>query len=198
MRWLILDLGGVMVRIRHRWDEIGATMGIELPESPLATCEVLRRFQGAETGEETYLRELAAHYGIPSDRATEFHQRILIGEYPGIAEFIQRVRKSGFGVGCFSNTNAPHWRQMSDPALYPTVANLDIRVASHEIGANKPEPAAYESVERATKASGKQIVFVDDSLPNVEAARERGWQAYHIRPQQAVSDLNSVWDWVTR
>ncbi len=45
------------------------------------------------------------------------------------------------------------------------------------LGASKPSQAFYEAVERRVGLRGSAIAFIDDSERNVQAARERGWQA---------------------
>jgi HAD superfamily hydrolase (TIGR01509 family) len=48
---------------------------------------------------------------------------------------------------------------------------------SCQLGATKPEPAAYDAVTAHLAVDGSQLFFVDDSLENVSAARSLGWQA---------------------
>lgn len=45
------------------------------------------------------------------------------------------------------------------------------------LGASKPSQAFYEAVEQRTGLRASAIAFIDDSDRNVQAARERGWQA---------------------
>jgi putative hydrolase of the HAD superfamily len=44
----------------------------------------------------------------------------------------------------------------------------------------KPNPKAYELVERAVSATGNRIYFADDNPSNIRAALERGWNAVRI------------------
>ncbi|ADL00408.1 HAD family hydrolase [Brevundimonas subvibrioides] len=46
-----------------------------------------------------------------------------------------------------------------------------------DLGASKPSQAFYAAVEQRVGRRGSAIAFVDDSERNVQAARERGWQA---------------------
>lgn len=45
------------------------------------------------------------------------------------------------------------------------------------LGASKPSQAFYAAVEQRVGVRGPAIAFIDDSERNVQAARERGWQA---------------------
>ena len=55
-------------------------------------------------------------------------------------------------------------------------------LASHLVGLRKPAKAMYEYVERAAGLAPSGILFFDDVVENVEAARRRGWRAYRIDP----------------
>lgn len=46
-----------------------------------------------------------------------------------------------------------------------------------DLGTSKPSQAFYAAVEQRVGRRGSAIAFVDDSERNVQAARERGWQA---------------------
>lgn len=192
-RWMIFDLGGVLVRIWHDWAEVARAVGLKAESLALAACPLLSRYQSGDWDDDGYLAALAARHGCSQSDAQKLHLAILAGEYPGVDRFVQQVKAAGWRVGCLSNTNALHWAVLRDPANYPTVAGLDLHIASHEIGANKPDPAAFAAVEAATGASGHDIVFIDDTRTHVDAARERGWQCYQVQPAQALADLYCVW-----
>ena len=48
---------------------------------------------------------------------------------------------------------------------------------SCEIGVQKPDPAFYHHISANLNISGDHLLFWDDSLKNVEGARNCGWQA---------------------
>jgi putative hydrolase of the HAD superfamily len=48
---------------------------------------------------------------------------------------------------------------------------------SWQLGATKPEPAAYDAVTAQLAVDGSQLFLVDDSLENVSTARSLAWQA---------------------
>jgi FMN phosphatase YigB (HAD superfamily) len=54
---------------------------------------------------------------------------------------------------------------------------------SGELGVVKSDPDFYERAERCLglAVSGPSIVFLDDTLGNVEAAAQRGWTGIHLR-----------------
>ena len=54
-------------------------------------------------------------------------------------------------------------------------------IFSSEIAAAKPSEAAFAAAEARVGTRGADILFVDDSPANVEAARRRGWDAILYR-----------------
>lgn len=58
----------------------------------------------------------------------------------------------------------------------------DIRkvFASSAIGAMKPDPIYFLTIEDALDLEPEQLCLIDDSLTNIKAARERGWQGHHF------------------
>jgi len=54
---------------------------------------------------------------------------------------------------------------------------FDPCLLSCEIGAEKPDPKAYQATLDVLKAPAHQVVFIDDRLENVEAAKELGLDA---------------------
>ena len=45
----------------------------------------------------------------------------------------------------------------------------------------------FEAFERKSGFSGSEIVYFDDTMKNVEAARARGWQAHYVDPSDGPS-----------
>jgi putative hydrolase of the HAD superfamily len=68
----------------------------------------------------------------------------------------------------------PHVYQLFDPKRL---------FLSHEIGMIKPDRAIFEHVEKQLGAKGPDILFVDDTEKNVEAAAQLGWRTIHLKPE---------------
>jgi HAD superfamily hydrolase (TIGR01509 family) len=88
----------------------------------------------------------------------------------------------GVKTACLSNTNAEHWRVLTD-AKDPQgklLALLHHRFASHLIRARKPDQAVYAHVEMKTGFSPSRIIFFDDAEENLVTARTQGWTAHLV------------------
>jgi glucose-1-phosphatase len=56
-----------------------------------------------------------------------------------------------------------------------------VSFSSHLTGKIKPDPEAFEHVVDMLGCEPPEVLFLDDNLPNVEAARLIGMQAQRVR-----------------
>jgi HAD superfamily hydrolase (TIGR01509 family) len=66
--------------------------------------------------------------------------------------------------------------------MFDFLNDFDHAVISGHVGAAKPDPRIFEILFERVGKRPKELVFVDDSLGNVEAARALGMPAIHFRP----------------
>jgi putative hydrolase of the HAD superfamily len=60
---------------------------------------------------------------------------------------------------------------------------------SYEIGLRKPDAEAYEFVLQENNLSASRTLFIDDSLPNIEAAEKAGMKGVLLREGMRVEEL---------
>lgn len=83
------------------------------------------------------------------------------------------------GIGVYLATNQEHMRAaylMEDLGL---AKHVDGIFYAARLGAKKPEMEFFAKVQAAVGLRGEELLLLDDSLPNIEAARRSGWQAFH-------------------
>lgn len=190
------DLGGVLVRITVDMAEAAARAGVEIDRSPGSFLDFppFIEFQAGRQKGDDYLEQLGAWVGCPPSEALAVHNHILLDSYEGTHELIGELNQSGVLTACLSNTNAPHWHEMRQTDRFPNVRDLRLGVASHEVFLEKPQSAIYRRFEDLSSAAlgaqihASEIVFFDDTMPNVVAAQELGWQAHHIDPSRPTAD----------
>lgn len=94
-------------------------------------------------------------------------------------------------LGCCSNTSGPHWDEIRSSV--PVTDLFGPRVLSFEVGSMKPDPRIYRVLIDACGVEPGQIVFIDDSLRNVESAAESGIRALRFTTVAKLeSDLRSL------
>ena len=179
------DLGGVLVRICRTWEEGCAAAGIEPRSFEPAHDHAERRqvlidaLQRGELNDHEFHRRVSELFdGTWSpDEVRRVDAAWLLGTYPGTAELVRDLHRREHRTACLSNTSAGHWTPLLD---FEPVGLLAERHASHLLGLVKPEQGIYAEFERRLGVEPAEIVFFDDLLPNVEAARLRGWDAIRI------------------
>jgi putative hydrolase of the HAD superfamily len=182
------DLGGVLIRIHHRWEDALLAAGLESlagnDHGGLGGFAEFDDYQAGEIGTEDYLSALARFLRTTdSVGAMLAHMAVLRGEYPGVTSLIADLTEKGVTCGCLSNTNAAHWQTFFDGQRYAFGPLLTVRIGSHIERLSKPMPEIYRAFERASGAAGEDIAYFDDGESNVASARKLGWRAWTIDPQ---------------
>lgn len=175
------------MRIRHTWEDIFRDLGIQPPSTadtgPIANSNALHQFQKSEIDETTFWSLLQNELGnLPMESVKNVFNHILHDEYPGALDLVKSMKSSGLKVGCLSNTNRPHILECMTSGRFPVCHAFDRLVTSYELELSKPQPEIYRTFESLFGAKSNEIIFFDDSLPNVVGARECGWTAHHINP----------------
>ena len=190
---VVFDLGGVLVQIARGWDDAHRLAGFDADHPGLASDSFLQDRTGlanAHQRGEITPEQWAAGVAETSDGAysAEDAMRVMdawtIEEYPGIAEVIDAIHDAGLATAALSNTNARHWELLgiADGSFrdYLTLQRLGQLHASHILGQAKPDIEIYDAFAEAAGLNGSRVLFFDDTMPNIDAARRYGWSARHI------------------
>jgi FMN phosphatase YigB (HAD superfamily) len=184
IRAVLFDLGGVLLpfdrerRIAALVDRTGATA--EAARAFMA-LDLHRRLDLGEATEFDVAAEFTAFFGsrISPVEAADLLCSVFEAPNRELWALANRLRRRAV-VGGFSD----------NPSLvvqvFPDDAFLEPLFLSCEIGACKPSDASFEAVEAALGPAAQQILLIDDTLANVEAARARGWDAIHFTANAAL------------
>lgn len=188
IRLVCFDLGGVVVRICRSWEEGCAAAGVTVPRSRRLDPTDYQLWHALTMLHQAGRMRLS-HYAervsrlfdgeISPDEVAAIHHAWMFEEYDGIGAVIDAVHASGRKTAALSNTTDEHWVRLE---AFPTISRLHWRLASHQLGLCKPDPAIYRAAERRVGCRGGAILFFDDLEENVLAARAAGWQAECIDP----------------
>lgn len=109
--------------------------------------------------------------------ATRFNESIP-GPVPGSLEIVRELHAAAIPLYAITNFGAEFWA-----AFRPTAPIFDLFadiVVSGEEKLAKPDPAIYALAAGRFGHAPGAMLFIDDNLPNVEAARNCGWHAHHF------------------
>lgn len=165
-----MDLGGVLMRHNPRYSAHMA----DLLTAPLPD-ELSARFELGQLPTAEFLSELQQYAapGVTTSQLAEAWNSLhdgIPGEYFAL---LQQWKNRGFRLWLLSNNNPLRWQHVLD--------NYDMGIferifLSHELHLMKPDPQVFRLV--SDEADGRNILFVDDSLANRQAAEAFGWTCF--------------------
>jgi len=179
---ILFDLGGVVVR----WVGIQALSDL----TGLSVAQVGEIFKKSEIGNQferglcsnqVFVTEFRNLFDLPgSDKELIMLWNSWVQDpYEGIIEAIETL-KANYRVACLSNTNDLHWQHLRS---YLDLDGLfSPAYASHEIYRAKPDLDCFEFVIKDLDIDPTNILFLDDTLANIEAAQNAGMQTEKVDP----------------
>jgi putative hydrolase of the HAD superfamily len=97
---------------------------------------------------------------------------------PHSVALLRRLHASGRRLFYLSNMPQPYAEHLERE--HDFVGWFENGVFSARVQHIKPEPEIYAIAARRFQADPAQLVFIDDVLGNVQAARQAGWNALHF------------------
>ncbi|HEX8170186.1 MAG TPA: HAD family phosphatase [Thermoanaerobaculia bacterium] len=195
--WFLFDLGNTLIKLAYervlasicsnasiQRDEL-----VELLEAPGAYRDLER---GAVTFREFHelLCEKAGYRGSLRDLEAVWRD-FFDGAVPGAEQLLERVR-ARYRVAFLSNSNEVHAEAI--PRQFRGLFRRDDRfIFSHRFHAAKPDTELFRRALEVIGALPQQVVFIDDLLENVLAARSIGIIAFQfIDSEQATRELEAA------
>jgi len=182
--WFLFDLGNTLIKLAYervlenlcRDSSIDRDEMVELLEAPGGYRDLER---GAVTFFEFYefLCDRAGYRASPREfRAT--WSDFFDGTINGAEELLDAVRKK-YRVAFLSNSNEVHAELI--PRQFSSLFRKDDRfVFSHRFKVAKPDPEMFKRALEVIGALPQHVVFIDDLLENVRAARAVGLHAFQF------------------
>ncbi len=155
------------------------------------------RFEHGELSSESFAEQARDVLGLSAETApTQDLLRELSDMFEPIDEMaalVDAVRGVGIKLGILSNTCPAHWQFLLDEG-YPSLRGpFDQLILSYEHGSMKPDRRLYEIARDSAGVDPGSILFLDDRLENVAAAKSCGWQAHQFTsPHVAVKLLRCL------
>jgi len=179
---LIFDIGETLLNVdESRWH----------PLSEIDTFQdVLHQLEKGNVEADEFIEYLQYKSGLESDEVLEKFNSIILGTWkPGMEKLLSKL--VAHDVHLLSNINPCHWNEVAGILE----GRFQKAFLSHELGCRKPESEIYTKVNDEIILSGNQspIVFFDDRLENIQAARHFGWHAQQFKgAESAIKLLQSL------
>ena len=120
---------------------------------------------------------LLERWGIPEAYDDLVRVWLTIEAVPGTHEIVRALRAQGIRCCLATNQDVVRGTFMQDDLGYGHL--LDEAFYSYEMKVAKPDPAYFTTILARVGEEPERVLFIDDSLRNVEAARQVGLAAEH-------------------
>ncbi|MBT7990545.1 MAG: HAD family phosphatase [Anaerolineae bacterium] len=108
----------------------------------------------------------------------------IAGEISVTVEILQKLKGKAYPLYGLSNWSAETFPLVSDEFSF--LSEFDDIVLSGDVKLVKPELAIFKLLLGKIKYLASECLFIDDSLPNVEAAISLGFHAHHFESPEAL------------
>ncbi|WP_343304700.1 HAD family phosphatase [Chitinophaga niabensis] len=196
---IIFDLGGVLLNIDYQLTHKAFTdLGIADFNTHFSQLHANSLFEDLETGkvnEEEFLEKIKAHLpaGVTNEAIITAWNAMLL-DYPvARLQLLQQLRQH-YNLFLLSNTNAIHLAAFNtilekSRGISSLASFFDRTYYSHLVGLRKPGKEIYQLILDENDLRPEHTLFIDDTLPNVEAAKELGIQAIHLQAPKTILDI---------
>ncbi len=195
---IIFDLGGVILDIdfslTHKAFELEGVEGFEQLYGQHAASPFFIDFEKGKRTTAEFFDHIREICGCPLSDETirRCWNALLIGFDPQKVQWLLDIGKR-YRVFLFSNTNIIHYHQFV--ADFNGLTGRDFNGCfekayySHEMGLRKPDAESYQSILDEQKLKPSETLFIDDTIKNIEAAKELGMQTIWLAKPGTVLGL---------
>ena len=193
MTHILLDLGNVVTGIDFRRVFTHWSNSSGVPEQRFYDrWQLDEAYEQHEIGAISF-EEYAAHLGrvfeadMRIDQWRDGWNDLWTGPFESVVGMLPALA-SQRPLYAFTNTNNTHvdcWSELYAKELEP----FEKIFISSEIGVRKPAPSAYLHVCELMNADPATVLFIDDTLVNVEGALEAGLDAHHAKSEEEVAAI---------
>ncbi|UJP41664.1 HAD-IA family hydrolase [Cellulomonas palmilytica] len=123
-----------------------------------------------------YLEAILGEFGVTAPTEQVYADVWLrIERVPATFDIVEALRRNGYGVHLGTNQERERGEHMRTALGYDAV--FDVSCYSYDLGVIKPDARFFVEASRRIGAPPASILFIDDTLANVEAARTAGMTA---------------------
>jgi len=198
IKHIIFDLGGVLLNINpllslEAFAQLGKISTHELQDR-LKSEKLFEKYDTGEYSNDVFRAELCRILGVQlSNETIDKAWNCLLLDFPENRVNLLKEIKANFSIFLLSNTNAIHYQSYCDAffARYGTAFSdlFCCEYLSFRMGKHKPDVEIFHDVIRMSNLNPRECLFIDDLLPNVEAAIKCGMHGLHIDKDIQVTDF---------
>ena len=196
---IIFDLGGVLLNIDYNKTSAAfQQLGFENFNELYSQFKANELFENLETGkisDELFYRELQKYAAQKVDQKDIYiaWNAMLLDFRIESLDFLASI-KNKYRLFLLSNTNIIHLTAFKEilqkETGKPSLDEYFIKsYYSHEIKLRKPYKDIYEFILKDGNMKAAETLFIDDSINNIEAAKELGIKTHLLLPEERIEKL---------
>lgn len=175
--WVILDMDGTILDLSYDnyfWRELVPQRYAQINQLSLEQARAILtpKFQEVQHTLPWYCTDYWSDVTGINMAALKHEIRHLIGPLDGAVDFLHAVRRSGRKLWLATNAHRDSWSLKLEQTGLTDL--FDVIVCSHQYGAPKEVPQFWQRFQAQYPFDPARALFVDDSLPVLEAARAFG------------------------
>ena len=185
---VLFDLGGVLVHVTgfallaSLLESMGKDASGDAVRARWLASPAVRSFELGQMPPAEFAERLVAEWQLPIEPAAfaEDFANWIVGPFAGAEQLVTDLQDRGYHVSCLSNGNALHWEAMRD-----FLSRLDSTFSSHLLGEIKPDEQAFTATAARLGVDPADMVFLDDSRPNIATAKRLGMRSFLVHGPDA-------------
>lgn len=189
---IVFDLGGVLIEWNPRYlyrKLFGADE--ERMEKFLAEVCTKDWNHGLDCGRSfaEAVAELVARYPDQAELIRAYDLRweeMVTGAIEPTVEILAALKRAGYPLYALSNWSTEKF--INIPERFTFLRWFEKIVISGDVKCAKPDAEIYRRLLESIGKSAPECLFIDDNLPNIEAARGLGFQTIHYRSTERLRD----------
>jgi len=195
---IIFDLGGIFLNIDFsKTEKAFADLGVQFNDF-YSQHHVSELFELLETGKispeefhDSFVEETGLH--LSYEELKNAWTALLVDFPIERLQWLQEIGKR-YKIFLFSNTNKIHYdvftEMFHEQTGFKDFNKLFVKTYySHEMGLRKPYPESYLYILNEQQLRPEETLFIDDTLKNIEGAKQVGLQTIHLVYPETVLDL---------
>jgi len=199
---LVFDFGGVVFRWTPQefMPRLLPQRAASAKDDAALTHEFFQSFTGdwgefdrGTLGVDELVPRIAARTGLSAQEVRHVVESVPaeLVAVPETVALLEHLHAAGHRLFYLSNMPAPYAAHLQ--AVNDFLPLFEAGVYSSHVGWIKPEPQIFDEAVRRFGVPPGELLFVDDMVHNVEAARRLGWQALHFQsPAQCAKTLAAL------
>lgn len=187
---VVFDIGNVLIEWQpERFYD--AQIGEQRRQAMFAAIDLHGMNDRVDTGENftDVITQAAKDNPQWTDEIMFWHDRWIEMAAPRIDRSVRLMKAlQAKGIPVFSLTNFGIQTMVIARREYDFLGAFDRDYISGHMGVIKPERRIYEMLEADSGLSGKDLLFTDDRIDNINAAAQRGWHTHLFEGAQGWAD----------